>query len=43
MASLATADHFAGEDFASLLDETIGLNAGFEGSVVTGKVIRLTE
>ena len=36
-------DHFAGEDFASLLDETISLNAGFEGSVVTGKVIRLTE
>ena len=44
MASQAVAtDHFGGEDFASLLDETLGLNAGFEGSVVTGKVIRLTE
>ena len=43
MASLATADHFAGEDFASLLDETMGREAGFEGSVVTGKVIRLTD
>jgi hypothetical protein len=42
MASQAVAtDHFGGEDFASLLDETLGLNAGFEGSVVTGKVIRL--
>ena len=31
------------EDFASLLDETLALDAGFEGSVVTGRVIRLTD
>jgi len=36
-------DHFQGEDFASLLDESLGLNASFDGSVVTGRVIRLTE
>ncbi len=48
MASTATAlahpaDHFAGEDFASLLDETLGRDTGFDGSVVTGRVLRLTE
>ncbi len=32
-----------GEDFASLLDESMGREAGFEGSVVTGRVVRLTE
>ena len=31
------------EDFASLLDETMGREAGFEGSVVTGRVVRLTD
>jgi small subunit ribosomal protein S1 len=31
------------EDFASLLDETLGRDAGFEGSVVTGRVLRLTD
>src|SRR5579875_3273832 len=31
------------EDFAALLDEQIGRDAGFEGSVVTGHVIRLTD
>ena len=36
-------DHFGGEDFATLLDETLGRDAGFDGSVVTGKVIRLTD
>lgn len=36
-------DHFRGEDFASLLDETLGRDTGFDGSVVTGKVIRLTD
>jgi len=36
-------DHFAGEDFASLLDETLGRDTGFDGSVVTGKVLRLTD
>jgi small subunit ribosomal protein S1 len=50
MASRATAlayaeptDHMHGEDFASLLDATLGRDSGFEGSVVTGRVIRLTE
>jgi len=42
-AALAHNDHMGGEDFASLLDESLGLNLGFDGSVVTGKVIRLTE
>ena len=32
-----------GEDFASLLDETLGKDTGFDGSVVTGRVIRLTD
>ncbi len=36
-------DHFRGEDFASLLDETLGRDSGFDGSVVTGRVIRLTD
>jgi small subunit ribosomal protein S1 len=36
-------DHFRGEDFASLLDETLGTDTGFDGSVVTGRVIRLTD
>ncbi len=31
------------EDFASLLDEQLGRDAGFEGSVVTGRVVRLTD
>ena len=44
MASAALAqDHFRGEDFASLLDETLGRDTGFDGSVVTGKVMRLTD
>jgi small subunit ribosomal protein S1 len=28
------------EDFAALLDETLGRNIGFEGSVITGRVMR---
>jgi small subunit ribosomal protein S1 len=36
-------DHFRGEDFASLLDETLGRDSGFDGSVVTGRVLRLTD
>jgi small subunit ribosomal protein S1 len=32
-----------GEDFASLLDETLGRDTGFDGSVVTGRVLRLTD
>src|SRR5690349_7855167 len=48
MASSATAqarstDHMKGEDFASLLDETLGKDTGFDGSVVTGRVVRLTD
>jgi small subunit ribosomal protein S1 len=35
--------HFGGEDFATLLDETLGRDTGFDGSVVTGRVIRLTD
>ena len=37
------ADHFGGEDFASLLDESLGRDVGFDGSVVTGTVVRLTD
>ncbi len=38
-------DHAAhgGEDFASLLDETLGRDTGFDGSVVTGRIVRLTD
>lgn len=47
MASSALLDRpshdVGGGDFASLLDESMGLNAGFEGSVVTGRVVRLTD
>lgn len=49
MAASATAlldrpSHDAGgEDFASLLNETLGRDTGFEGSVVTGRVVRLTD
>ncbi len=50
MASLARAtgaavsqDHFHGENFADLLDAALGKNASFDGSVVTGRVIRLTD
>jgi len=39
----STRDHFRGEDFASLLDETLGRDTGFDGSVVTGRVVRLTD
>ena len=46
-ASAATSNHVQSrdrvfEDFAALLDETLGQDAGFEGSVVTGRVLRLT-
>ncbi len=36
-------DHFHGEDFASLLDETLGRDTGFDGSVVTGRILRLND
>ncbi|MDQ2763324.1 MAG: 30S ribosomal protein S1 [Pseudomonadota bacterium] len=46
-ATVATAeythDHFNGENFAALLDETLGRDSGFEGSVVTGRIVRLTD
>ncbi len=38
-----TQDHFKGETFAALLDETLGRDLGFEGSVVTGRVVRLAD
>jgi small subunit ribosomal protein S1 len=44
--SHAPAPHLPGrveEDFASLLDETLGRDSGFDGSVVTGRVVRLTD
>ncbi|MFC0388377.1 30S ribosomal protein S1 [Muricoccus vinaceus] len=45
MASATTLDRpmAGGEDFASLLDETLGADTGFAGSVVTGKVIRIDD
>ena len=42
-APLPAAKPPAVEDFASLLDETLGRDSGFDGSVVTGRVVRLTE
>jgi small subunit ribosomal protein S1 len=36
-------DRSGGEDFATLLDEMLGADSGFDGSVVTGRVIRLTD
>ena len=41
--SLATHDHAGSEDFAALLDATLGPDTGFAGSVVTGKVIRVDD
>ena len=31
------------DSFAALLDETLGRDTGFEGSVVTGRIVRLTD
>lgn len=31
------------EDFAALLDETLGNDTGFDGSVVRGRIVRLTD
>src|ERR1700743_3360747 len=36
-------DHFEGGYCAALLDETLGSDTGFDGSVVTGRVLRLTD
>ncbi|MBV9785276.1 MAG: 30S ribosomal protein S1 [Acidisphaera sp.] len=33
----------SGESFADLLDETLGRDSGFDGSVVSGRVVRLTD
>jgi len=38
-----TQDHSKGENFAALLDQSLGRDAGFEGSVVTGRVVRLAD
>jgi len=38
-----TADRAGSEDFAALLDATLGADTGFAGSVVTGKVIRVDD
>ncbi|MFH5923380.1 30S ribosomal protein S1 [Roseomonas xinghualingensis] len=45
MASATTLDRpgAGGEDFAALLDATLGADTGFAGSVVTGKVIRIDD
>ncbi|MGH7160647.1 MAG: 30S ribosomal protein S1, partial [Acetobacteraceae bacterium] len=32
-----------GDSFAALLDQTLGRDSGFEGSVVTGRIMRLTD
>ena len=29
------------EDFAALLDATLGTDSGFDGSVITGRVVRI--
>ena len=39
----ALARHDSSEDFASLLDATLGDNTGFAGSVITGKVVRVDD
>ena len=41
--SLATQDRAGVEDFAALLDETLGPDTGFAGSVVTGRVVRVDD
>ncbi len=38
-----TADRVGSEDFAALLEETLGPDTGFAGSVVTGRVIRVDD
>jgi len=35
--------HSGGEDFASLLETSLGINSGFEGSVVSGQVLRIDD
>jgi small subunit ribosomal protein S1 len=46
MASTVTAlrhNDIAEDDFAALLDSTLGSNSGFEGSVVSGRVLRIDD
>ncbi|MFT8245938.1 30S ribosomal protein S1 [Roseomonas sp. BN140053] len=45
MASATTLDrpNSGVEDFAALLDETLGADTGFAGSVVTGRIIRIDD
>ena len=38
-----TPAYSGGEDFAALLDSSLGANAGFEGSVVSGQVLRIDD
>ena len=38
-----TADRAGSEDFAALLDATLGPDTGFAGSVVTGRVVRVDD
>ena len=41
--ALRSTGHAAEEDFATLLDETLGRDTGFDGSVVSGRVLRVTD
>jgi small subunit ribosomal protein S1 len=43
MASATTLSRPMEEDFAALLDATLGDNTGFAGSVITGKIIRVDD
>ncbi len=43
IAALRERDPALEEDFASLLDETLGRDSGFDGSVVSGRVLRVTD
>jgi small subunit ribosomal protein S1 len=43
MASATTLARTPDEDFAALLDATLGDNTGFAGSVITGRVIRVDD
>ena len=38
-----TADRAGSEDFAALLDATLGADADFAGNVVTGRVLRIDD
>ena len=38
-----TPAYSGGEDFAAMLETSLGINAGFEGSVVSGIVLRIDD